>query len=59
MQFACVRVGLYGMVKQKCRATIVYKKMFKLIPLIIKFLLSRADFKYRLVLFHNRPNRFS
>lgn len=34
MQFSYVTVGLYGMVKQKCIAVIVYRKIFKLIPLL-------------------------
>lgn len=49
MQFAHVRVGLYGMVKQKCLAAIEYKKILNLVPLTIKSLFSRH------VLFHNRP----
>lgn len=36
-------IGWYDMVKQKCMAAIEYKKMFKLVSMIIKSLLSRAE----------------
>lgn len=43
MQFAYVRIGFCGMVKQECMAATEYKKIFKLVPLITKSLLSRPE----------------
>lgn len=48
------------MVKQKCMAAIEYKKIFKFVPLIIKFLLSRAEISNTdTYSFITGPRRFS